>query len=73
MDRELIKKLDAEIERGTYSSRSHAIEVCVKQKFKFEEVDKRISDFLIELMDLAAKSPELVDVYKKALRAMDYQ
>jgi metal-responsive CopG/Arc/MetJ family transcriptional regulator len=71
MDKVLIKKLDAEVQRGKYASRSQAIEVCVKQKISLDETDERIGEFLFDLMDLAAKRPELVEEYKKALRNVD--
>jgi metal-responsive CopG/Arc/MetJ family transcriptional regulator len=68
MDKELVKKLDEEVEGGRYGSRSQAIEACVKQKYKLEDIDERVSGLIVELMELAAKSPEFVEMYKKALK-----
>lgn len=68
MDKELVKRLDEEVERGKYASRSQAIEVCVKQKYRLEEIDERIGDLIIELMELAAKHPEFVEEYKKVIK-----
>jgi Arc/MetJ-type ribon-helix-helix transcriptional regulator len=68
VERELVKMLDAEVEKGKYASRSQAIEVCVKPRFQLEEIDERVNEFFIELLELGAKSPEVLEAYKKALR-----
>jgi metal-responsive CopG/Arc/MetJ family transcriptional regulator len=68
MDKELVKKLDEEVEGGRYGSRSQAIEACVKQKYRLGEIDERIGNLIVELMELAAKSPEFVEMYRKALK-----
>ena len=68
MDKELVKKLDEEVESGRYGSRSQAIEACVRQKYKLGAIDERFTDLIVELMELAAKSPEFVEMYRKALK-----
>lgn len=67
MDKNLVEEIDGKVEKGRYTSRSECIETCVKQVFKMEKSDKRFSDLIVELMELAAKSPEFVEMYKKAL------
>lgn len=68
MDKELVKRLDEEVDRGRYSSRSQAIEFCVKQKFRLEEVDERIGELMLELMELASKSPEFFERFKEIMK-----
>ena len=67
MDKKLVGEIDGKIGEGRYTSRSQCIETCVKQAFKMEESDGRFTELIIELMELAAKSPEFVEEYKKAL------
>ncbi|RCV64307.1 Transcriptional regulator, contains Arc/MetJ-type RHH (ribbon-helix-helix) DNA-binding domain [Methanophagales archaeon] len=67
MDIPLVKLLDAEVEKGRYASRSHAVEFCVKQNFQLDEFEERITKYFIELVAVGAKNPELLEVYKKAL------
>ncbi len=33
-----------------------------------EEIDERVNEFFIELLELGAKSPELLEAYKKVLK-----
>ena len=68
MDKKLVGEIDGKIGEGRYTSRSQCIETCVKQAFKMEESDERFMELIIELMELAAKSPEFVEEYKKALK-----
>jgi Arc/MetJ-type ribon-helix-helix transcriptional regulator len=68
MSETLVDKIDGIVEDGRYASRSECIETCVKQVFKMEESDSRFTDLIVELMELAAKSPEFVEMYKKALK-----
>ena len=68
MDGKLVEKIDEGVEAGKYENRSKCIETCVKQAFKMEESDGRFTELIIELMELAAKSPEFVEEYKKALK-----
>ena len=66
MDIQLIKLLDAEVEKGRYASRSHAVEFCVKRNFQLDEFEERITNYFIELVEVGAKNPELLEVSKKA-------
>ena len=68
MDKNLVDEMDKNIEEGKYTSRSQCIETCVRQIFRLEKSDERIADLTIEMMELAAKSPEFVDEYKKFLK-----
>lgn len=71
MSETLVDKIDGIVEAGRYASRSECIETCVKQVFKMEESDKRFSELIVDLMELAAKSPEFVEMYKKALEKVE--
>ena len=66
MDGKLVREIDEKVKAGGYTNRSQCIETCVKQAFKMEESDERFTELIIELMELAAKSPEFVEDYKKA-------
>ena len=68
MSEKLVDKIDGRVSEGRHASRSECIETCVKQVFKMEESDERFMELVIELMELAAKSPEFVEEYKKALK-----
>jgi len=68
MDKNLVSEMDKNIEEGRYINRSQCIETCVQQIFKLEKSDERIADLTIEMMELAAKSPEFVDECKKILK-----
>lgn len=68
MDKDLVGEIDKNVEGGRYTSRSQCIETCVRQIFRLEKSDERIADLTIEMMELAAKSPEFVDEYKKFLK-----
>ena len=68
MDKNLVGEIDKNVEEGRYTSRSQCIETCVRQIFRLEKSDERIADLTIEMMELAAKSPEFVDECKKILK-----
>ena len=68
MGKDLVDEIDGKVEEGRYTSRSQCIETCVRQVFKLEESDNRFTELIVELMELAAKSPEFVEMYKKALK-----
>ena len=67
MGKNLVDEIDGKVEEGRYTSRSQCIETCVKQVFRLDESDNRFTELIVELMELAAKSPEFVEMYKKAL------
>ena len=48
--------------------RSQFIENCVKQAFEKVESEDRIGELLLDLMEIAAKKPEFVGVYKEVFR-----
>lgn len=68
MDLELVRQLDREVSAGRYASRSRAIEACVRQVFKLQETDERVTEFLLEFVDLLVKHPELGEELKKVMK-----
>ena len=67
IDSGLLQKIDDEVEERKLKSRSSLIEEKLWQVYRLKEIDERIGNLIAELMELAAKSPEFVEMYKKAL------
>ena len=68
IDSGLLQKIDDEVEERKLKSRSFLIEEKLWQVYRLKDIDERIGNLIVELMELAAKSPEFVEMYKKALK-----
>jgi len=68
IDSGLLQKIDDEVEKRKLKSRSFLIEEKLWQVYRLKEIDEQIGNLIIELMELAAKSPEFVEMYRNALK-----
>nr|AAU84195.1 hypothetical protein GZ37D1_42 [uncultured archaeon GZfos37D1] len=71
LDSGLLQKIDGEVEERKLKSRSSLIEEKLWQVYRLKDIDERVSDLIVELMELAAKSPEFVEAFRKTLKNVE--